>query len=163
MDKANQKQKGKLEICKGIGECGLGAFMLFLASVGKDSWEYYIDSDRQAIVDIASIFGWLGLFLGIIGIVYGVILLCVEDTQSASVKSEEKEERIDWFEGEIVDKEWNPERHQVEWITLRQRNGLTIRLWHYIADDKVYKIGDRGRVRAKDRLIAEFIPSEYES
>ena len=67
-----------------------------------------------------------------------------ENSGADTDQKKEKEERIDWIEGEIVDKEWNPDNHQVEWIVLRQKNGLTVRLWHYIADDKVYKVGDSG-------------------
>lgn len=162
MDNEKQKKGGKLSIFTGIGDLLLGFFLLMLASGEKDSWEYYWSSSHRSDVDIASMIGWLFVIAGVASLIYGVIALS-EANKAQTDEGEQIEksaENIEWIEGEIIDKEWNPSQHQVEWIVLRQKNGHTVRLWHYIADDKSYKIGDCGLIRAQDRLITEFVPNE---
>lgn len=162
MDNEKQRREKMLKLSQAMGKAGFGVLMLFLAAVGKDSWEYYVSSDRRALVGIITILGLAAIVLGFLDWINAITMKWNEENSGADTdQKKEKEERIDWIEGEIVDKEWNPDNHQVEWIVLRQKNGLTVRLWHYIADDKVYKVGDSGLARAKDRLITEFVSGEY--
>ena len=161
MNRDEQKRKGKLAICSSVGELGLGAFMLMLSAIGKDSWEYYLSSSYRSSADLIGILGWLGIIAGVAQLIYGIIVVSsADEEQSESENAEKKEENVVSIEGEFVNKEWDPEHHQVEWITVRQRNGLTIRMWHYLADDIVYKTGQRGKFCVKDRLITEFVSSE---
>lgn len=162
MDNEKQKNSGKLSVFSGIGDLLIGFYLVMLASGEKDGWEYYWSSSHRSDVDMASLIGWLFIIAGVASLAYGMIALSsTNDGQSGTDTQKEKPaDTIEWIEGEIIDKEWNPSQHQVEWIVLRQKNGLTVRLWHYIADDKVYKVGDRGLVRAQDRMLTEFVSSE---
>lgn len=165
MDKEKQAKKMKYYIISGVTTTLLGFIFFMVASGMKDTWEYYVSSDYQKGVDMMSVFAWIFIIWGGVELSIGGLLYAKNDlpesVQPVLSKAKEQEERIEWIEGEIIDKEWNPDQHQVEWITLRQKNGLTVRLWHYIADDKVYKVGDSGLARAKDRLITEFVSGEY--
>ena len=163
MDYEQEKKKGKFAILSSIGEFGFGILMLMLSSSEKDSWEYYLSSSHRSEVDMVVMLGWLSIIVGVVELVYGVIVMSAAgEQQSTSGASEEKPEgTIEWIGGEIIAKEWDPNHHQVEWITMRQKNGVAVRMWHYIADNAVYNVGDQGLIRAEDRLITEFISNEH--
>lgn len=164
MDNEKRAKKEKYYLISGVSTFLLGLILLLVFSGMKDSWEYYLSSSHQQSVDMGCIWAWILIIWGAIELWIGGFLYAQngasESERPASSKPEKTVERIDWIEGEIVQKEWDPEHHQVEWITVRQKNGLTIRAWHYIADDRIYKVGERGRVCVKDRLITEFVPAE---
>ena len=40
MDNEKQRREKMLKLSQAMGKAGFGVLMLFLAAVGKDSWEY---------------------------------------------------------------------------------------------------------------------------
>ena len=164
MDNEKKMKKAKYYLISGTATILLGLVLLMMVSGQKDTWDYYLSSSHRDAVDMGSLWSWIlvlwgGLELGIGAILYADKSSSGSDQQGPQQPVQEAQ-HIDWIEGEIIEKEWDPRHHEVEWITMRQKNGLAVRLWHYISDDKAYKIGDSGLVRAQDRLITEFISSE---
>ncbi len=162
MDIEKRRKNAQIFIGLGVATILFGAVLLMVSSGAKDSVEYHWSSSRRSEVDTAITMCWLLIISGIADVViYSLTLNELQDTtETEKTEKTQEESSVAWFEGEIVQKEWDPEHHQVEWITVRQKNGLTIRVWHYIADDRIYKVGDRGRVCVKDRLVTEFVPAE---
>lgn len=159
MDAEQQKNKGKLAIFQGIGELGFGLLMMFFSAVGKESWEYYVYSDRKTLVSMVTLLAWCGIGMGIVNLVYGFLLMVAADEQQVNEVSDVKKEEptIEYVDGEIVDKEWSSNQPQIEWIVLRQKNGVTIRAQHNIADNAEYRLGDFGRASIRDKAIIEFV------
>lgn len=158
-----QNNWARIALFSGIGELLAGVYCIMLGSSQKDSWEYYLSSSRRDDVDMVVMIGWLFIIAAAAELIYAVVAMSANGEQHAVSETTEaqQEEVIEWIEGEIIEKDWDPNHHQIEWIRMKQKNGLTVKLWHYIADDAEYKVGDRGLVRAKDRLITEFISSEH--
>lgn len=160
MDKEQQKKRGKFAIISGIGELFFGALMMILASGEKETWEYYLSSSRRSDVDMVTMLGWLFIIAGIAELVYGVIAMSVNEEPQTGNTITAEESSVEWFEGELVDRMWDDKNPRVEWFILKQRSGVTIKLWHNISDNQTYKVGLSGMVRSVDRQITEFISSE---
>ena len=162
MDKEQQQKKGRAFVISGVAGLILGGLLMAMVGPQKDTWEYYLSSSHRSAVDMGVMLSWILIIWSAVELVCGLVIMSSGNAQPAVQEPEKQpEENIEWIEGEIVNRDWDPDHHQVEWITVRQKNGVSVRLWHYISDDKVYRVGDCGLVRAKDRLITEFISSEH--
>lgn len=164
MDNEKRMKKVKYYLISGTATLLLGLILVMVLSEQKDTWEYYLSSSRRDSVDMGSLLAWLLVFWG--GLELGLGAILYSDSGSAGTdqtKTDPEQARVDWIEGEFVDREWDDKNPRVEWFVLRQENGLTVRLWHNIADDQAYKIGMKGLVRSVDRQITEFIPGDQVS
>ena len=162
MDIEKRKKNAQIFIGLGVATIVLGAVLLMVSSGAKDSVEYYWSSSRRSEVDNAIMMCWLLIISGVVDVVIHLLTLneLQGTTETEHTEKKQEESTVEWIEGEFVDREWDDKNPRVEWFVLRQKNGLTVRLWHNIADDQTYKIGMNGMVRSVDRQITEFIPSE---
>lgn len=147
-----------------------GIIMLSIASSGKDSLEYYWSSSYRSNVDTCSTIGLLFIVAGVVELIYGLFVMSTGEEKPSGCESGIKgpvipPENADpgKVEGEIVKKEWDYERHQIEWIVMKKKNGANARLWHYNTDGAVYTVGDVGCAIVKDGQITEFISNKQET
>lgn len=162
------KNKGKTSLYMGVFQILCGFILVAMISGEKESWKYYISSSHRSNVDTGSMIGWLIVIAGVAELIYGLVALYTADeVNSAGSESAGKEPVISqvpdpWVDGEIIKKEWDHERHQIEWIVIKKKNGAPARFWHYTTDGCVYTIGDTGRAMVKDGKITEFISNKQD-
>lgn len=155
---------GKSSLFLGLFQILCGFILVMMVSGEKDSWEYYMSSSHRSSVDTGSMIGWLIVLAGVVELVYGLIVMSATDNVQPDAVASEKDEEItiDWVEGEIVKKEWNPEEPQIEWLVVQRSNGSVTKVWRHTSNPVVYKVGDRGLFRIEERRITEFVQSENE-
>lgn len=160
-----QNNWGRISLFSGLLQVFLGAMFVMSMSGQNDTWKYYISSSHRDNVDTASMIGWLIILAGVVELIYGIIVMAAGEQTSASDEYSvgyrgETVEMIEWIEGEIVRKEWDPAQHQLEWFIVLKDDGSTAKIWRHTSNSVVCKVGDRGLIRTREGQITEFISSE---
>ncbi|MBE6951594.1 MAG: hypothetical protein E7451_09700 [Ruminococcaceae bacterium] len=159
-----QNNWGRISLFSGLFQIFFGAMLVMSMSGQKDSWNYYLSSSHRSNIDTGSMIGWLIILAGVVELIYGIIVMFAgEQAWSSNVYEDATAEDIEWIEGEIVKKEWDPTQHHLEWYTVKKKDGSTTKIWKHVSNPVVCKVGDCGRIRVADGQITEFGTSNQEN